>query len=206
VRIVVDSRDKALKVPNSALRFRPVGIADAGRSGAGRDAAEAPASEGDTKKGGRAAAGDAMRERLTRELKLTPEQQVRLEEIQRTTRDRIAAIDAEDAAERSRQSQRLRAESRASIAEILNPEQRARYEQMAASRAGAGRAATGGRVWVLDDTGRPTAVDVRIGLTDGMHSEVVGGTLQEGTQVIVGLQGDLKGRAQQAKGGPRFGF
>src|SRR5688572_3180401 len=206
VRIVVDSRDKALKVPNSALRFRPVGIADTREPGAGRDAAEAPAQEADAKKGARAAAGDAMRERLTRELKLTPEQQARLEEIQRTTRDKIGAIDAEDAAERSRQAQRLRADSRARIAEILNPEQRASYERMTASRSGAGRAASSGRVWVLDDTGRPTAVDVRIGLSDGMHSEVVGGTLQEGTQVIVGLQGDLKGRAQQAKGGPRFGF
>jgi hypothetical protein len=38
-----------------------------------------------------------------------------------------------------------------------------------------------------------------------MHSEVVGGALQEGTQVIVGLQADAKGRTQ-AKGGPRFGF
>jgi len=206
VRIVVDSRDKALKVPNSALRFRPVGSADARESGATRDAADGPAPEADTKKGGRAAAGDAMRERLAKELKLTPEQQTRLDEIQRVTREQIRAIDAEDAGERRRQSQRLRAESRARIAEILNPEQRARYEQMTASRAGAGRAATSGRVWVLDDTGSPTAVDVRIGLTDGMHSEVVGGTLQEGTQVIVGLQGDLKARAQQAKGGPRFGF
>jgi DNA-binding TFAR19-related protein (PDSD5 family) len=109
-----------------------------------------------------------------------------------------------DAAERARQSQRLRAESRARIAEILTPEQRARYEQMTASRAAAGRAASG-RVWVLDDTGRPTAVDVRVGLTDGMYSEIVGGTLQEGTQVIVGLQGDTRQRTQ-AKGGPRFGF
>jgi HlyD family secretion protein len=87
---------------------------------------------------------------------------------------------------------------------MLNPEQRARYEQMAASRAGAVRVSSG-RVWVLDDTGRPTAVDVRIGLTDGTQSEIVGGALQEGTQVIVGLQADARQRTQ-AKGGPRFGF
>jgi len=30
--------------------------------------------------------------------------------------------------------------------------------------------------------------------------------LKEGAQVIVGTQADAKGRAQQTKGGPRFGF
>jgi HlyD family secretion protein len=58
---------------------------------------------------------------------------------------------------------------------------------------------------VVDDTGRPRAVDVRIGLTDGTHSEVIGGALQEGSRVIVGTQADKAARAQP-KGGPRFGF
>ena len=205
VRIVVDARDKALKLPNAALRFRPAGAADARDTGGARDAAEAPAADEGTRKGGRgAAAGDAMRERLVKELKLTAEQQAQLDEIQRATREQIRAIDTDDAGERARRSQRLRAESRARIAEILTPEQRARYEQMSASRAGGGRSATSGRVWVLDDTGRPTRVEVRIGLTDGTHSEIVGGALQEGSQVIVGLQADAK--RTQAKGGPRFGF
>ena len=147
-----------------------------------------------------------MRERLIKELKLTAEQQTRLEEILRASREQVRAIDTEDAGERARQSQRLRAESRARITEMLTPDQRVRYEQMTAGRAGgAGRTASSGRVWVLDDTGRPTAVDVRIGLTDGMHSEIVGGALQEGTQVILGLQADARARTQ-AKGGPRFGF
>jgi HlyD family secretion protein len=206
VRIVVDSRDKALKLPNAALRFRPAGAADVREAGGTQDLASAPAAEEGAKKGSRgAAAGEAMRERLVKELKLTAEQQTRLEEILRASREQIRAIDTEDAAERSRQSQRLRAESRARIAEILTPEQRAHYEQMAANRAAGGRTVSSGRVWVLDDTGRPTAVDVRIGLTDGTYSEVIGGTLQEGSQVIVGLQTDARTRTQ-AKGGPRFGF
>jgi HlyD family secretion protein len=205
VRIVVDSRDKALKLPNAALRFRPAGAADVREASGTRDAADVPALEADTKKGGRGGAtGDVLRERLTKELELTAAQQARLEEIQRATREQIRAIDTQDAGERARQLQRVRAESRARIAEMLSPEQRARYEQMAASRARTGRTSSG-RVWVLDDTGRPTAVDVRIGLTDGMYSEIVGGAVQEGTQVIVGLQADAKARTQ-AKGGPRFGF
>jgi HlyD family secretion protein len=144
-----------------------------------------------------------MRERLTRELSLSEEQQSRLDEILRDTRERIRAIPAEDKAERRKQSERLRAESRARIAEILDPGQRKRYEEMAAS--GAGRGAASGRAWVVDDTGKLTSVEVRLGLADGTYTEVVGGALQEGTQVVVGTRADKTARAQP-KGGPRFGF
>jgi HlyD family secretion protein len=59
---------------------------------------------------------------------------------------------------------------------------------------------------MLDDNGKPKVVNVRIGLADGTYSELVSGELKEGAQVIVGTQADAKGRAQQTKGGPRFGF
>ena len=205
VRIVVDTRENVLKVPNAALRFRPAGAAEPRE--AGSEQAGAPSPEEGTRKGeGGQQAGAAMRERLAKELNLSAEQQARLEAILNDTRDRIRAIDAEDKGERRKQSERLRAESRARIGEILNPEQRKRYEEMAPGRAGSGRSATSGRVWVLDDRGRPKAVTVRVGLADGTHSEAVGGDLKEGAQVIVGTQTDAKGRAQQPKGGPRFGF
>jgi hypothetical protein len=58
---------------------------------------------------------------------------------------------------------------------------------------------------VLDDTGKLTSVDVRLGLADGTYTEVVGGALQEGSQVIVGTRAAKTARAQP-KGGPRFGF
>jgi hypothetical protein len=57
----------------------------------------------------------------------------------------------------------------------------------------------------VDDTGKLTSVDVRLGLADGTYTEVVGGILQEGAQVIVGTRAEKSARAQ-AKGGPRFGF
>ena len=123
----------------------------------------------------------------------------------RETRDRIQSLNIEDATERRKQAERLRAESRSRIAEILNPEQRARYEEMAPARAGAGRSVTAGRVWTVDDTGKLRSVSVRIGLADGSYSEVVGGGLQEGSQVIVGTRSDKLARSQP-KGGPRFGF
>jgi HlyD family secretion protein len=206
VRIVVDTREKALKVPNAALRFRPAGAADARDAAVSQGPAGAPAAETESKKGGGGQQAQAQRDRLTKELNLTPEQQARLDAILSDTRDRIRALAIEDKGERRRQSERLRVESRARIAEILNPEQRKRYEEMAPARAGAGRSVTGGRVWVVDDTGKPKPVSVRIGLADGTHSEVVGGELQEGTPVIIGTQADAKLARTQSKGGPRFGF
>jgi HlyD family secretion protein len=204
VRIVVDSRENALKVPNSALRFRPAGAAPDAR--AADDSAGAAAQEVETKKGARGQqAGAAQRERLTRELNLGAEQQARLEAILNETRDKVRAIDTGDKGERRKLAERLRAESRARIAEILNPEQRKRYEEMTPARAGGRRTAASGRVWVLEDNGKPKAVNLRIGLADGTYSEVVGGELKEGMQVIVGTQTDAKSRGQ-AKGGPRFGF
>jgi HlyD family secretion protein len=205
VRIVVDRRDNALKVPNAALRFRPSGAAELRTAGGDGGAPEAQAS-GDEAKGARAPQTvEAVRDRLAKELNLSAEQQATLEEILRDTRDHIRAIPSADKGERRRQSERLRAESRARIAEILDPQQRKLYEEMVASRAGGGRAATSGRVWVLDDTGRLTGVNLRIGLADGTHSEVIGGALQEGAQVVVGTRSDRMARTT-AKGGPRFGF
>ena len=199
VRIVVDTRENALKLPNAALRFRPAGAADSREPGAA-------AAEEESKKGGGQQAGPAVRERLTKELQLDAGQQAKLEAILNETRDRIGAIATEDKGERRKQSERLRAESRTRIAEILNPEQRKRYEEMTPGRAGGGRVVTSGRIWMLDDSGKPKVVNVRIGLADGTYSELVSGELKEGAQVIVGTQADAKGRAQQTKGGPRFGF
>ena len=204
VRIVVATRENVLKVPNAALRFRPAGAAEL--RPAGGDGGMAGAIPAEEAKGGRGAqAGDAMRERLTRELSLSAEQQSRLDEILRDTRERIRAIPSEDKAERRKQSERLRAKSRARIAEILEPGQRKRYEEMAAGDRGAGRGAASGRAWVVDDTGKLTSVEVRLGLADGTYTEVVGGALQEGTQVVVGTRADKTARVQP-KGGPRFGF
>jgi len=200
VRILVDTRESALKVPNAALRFRPAGAAES----RGSDGGPAPQDAGRVKGGG-PRAGQGLREQLTRELNLNAEQQARLEATQNETRERIQALNVEDQEERRKQAERLRSESRSRIFQMLDPEQRVRYEQMNASRAAGGRAATSGRVWVVSDTGKLAGVDVRIGLTDGTYSEVIGGGLQEGSRVIVGTLGDKSARTQP-KGGPRFGF
>ncbi len=67
-----------------------------------------------------------------------------------------------------------------------------------AARAGrdAGRS---GSVWVLE-AGSPKAIDVQLGLSDGLSTEITGGELKEGTEVIVGLAAS----AQRGAGLPRF--
>jgi len=210
VRIVTDMRENVLKVPNSALRFRPAAAAPEPREAGA--AAEPGAPDEEKKKAARGGQkgeqkGEGQRERLTKELNLTPEQQSKVEAILNETRDRIRAVPAEDKGERRKQAERLRAESRTRIAEVLTPEQRKRYEEMNPARGPGGRpTVTRGRVWVPDADGKPKAVNVRLGLSDGTFSEVVGGELQEGAQVIVGTQTDGKGPQGKGKGGPRFGF
>jgi HlyD family secretion protein len=204
VRVIVDTRENVLKVPNAALRFRPAGAA------ADAPAAPGAASEasGGEQKGKGKGKGQALVERLTKELGLTPEQRSRIEAIMTDTRARIGDVSAEDQSARRREMEKLRAESRARIAEVLNAEQRVKYEGMAGGGRSRAGGVTGGRVWLVGEDGKPKAVPVRLGLTDGTSTEVVSGEVQEGTEVITGVSGDTgkaRGTPSPAKG-PRFGY
>ncbi|HET7340130.1 MAG TPA: efflux RND transporter periplasmic adaptor subunit, partial [Methylomirabilota bacterium] len=52
------------------------------------------------------------------------------------------------------------------------------------------RQRTSGTVWILGDDGRPQPVAVTLGITDGVSTEVTGGDLAAGRQVLVGLASD----------------
>jgi HlyD family secretion protein len=189
VRIVIDRRENVLKIANAALRYRPERPASAA-SGAGK--ASAPA--------GRGQAGKAARERLAKELKLDESQRLTLETLYGETGRKIRAVSAETPEDRQRQIAKLRAERQARIAAMLNDEQRARYEEIVAES----RTAARGRVWTLDEGGEPKAVNVRLGLTDGTYSELVGGNLKEGTQLVVGATPAGNGRGARRSSSPRF--
>jgi HlyD family secretion protein len=47
-----------------------------------------------------------------------------------------------------------------------------------------------GRVWILGPDGKPKQVTVQLGISDGTNTELVGGELTEGQQVLVGFSGD----------------
>jgi len=52
---------------------------------------------------------------------------------------------------------------------------------------GAAATAAGAQVWVLGSNGRPRAVAVRTGVSDGIDTELTGGDLRPGDRVIVGV-------------------
>jgi HlyD family secretion protein len=190
VRIVVDERQSVLKVPNAALRFRPPGANDA------RPAGDAPAAQ--------AGAGSQVlqqfRQRLAEEVKPDPAQQAELERIFADLRQKFAALrEVADEAERRRRAERLRAELRARVAELLRPEQKGAYERVL-RESGARRAASTGRVWV-PAAGAPQPVELRLGLTDGTSTELIGDALAEGDAVIVGL---AAGAEKRDSGLPRM--
>lgn len=198
VRIVTAQREKVLKVANAALRFRPTGVTEEKKSASPATAA-APASggEGGGHGGGPGGGFAQLRERLIAELKLDDAQQAKLGEIFSGMRGKYAAARELPEAERAKAMERNRAEIREKIAAMLTGEQKPRYEQLsaesAATRAGGGGS---GKVWTLAADGKPAAVEVRLGLSDGSMTEIVSGDLKEGVEVITGLQ------AQKAAGAP----
>ena len=77
---------------------------------------------------------------------------------------------------------------------------------MAGGRGGPGssRAGTGlpGRVWIAGADGKPVAVQIRLGITDGNNTEVVEGPLTERQEVIIGSGAGAPRPA--TPGGPRL--
>lgn len=201
VRIVTDTRESVLKAPNAALRFRPAGVAS-----------DAPAAKPtDAPKAAPASATNPMaqfRERLVTELKLDEEQQRRIEPIFAESRNKFMGLRELPEEARAKAGGAIRAELRAKIEEVLKPEQKPRFAEIAAElagRPGSGTATTRGRLWLLQD-GKPQSLDVRLGLSDGSMTEVSGDGVVEGLEVIVGTQGGAAAPAQKSGGPPRMIF
>ncbi|HEY3064415.1 MAG TPA: efflux RND transporter periplasmic adaptor subunit [Methylomirabilota bacterium] len=184
VKVVVAQKPSVLKVANAALRFRPPGTdAPAG----GPRVADSTGGRGAPATGPGTGGGEQMRERLVRGLDLTDEQQRRLDPILADTRKEMAAARALPEAERPARIKEVRETARARIREILTPEQQKRYDQFVAGERSTG--GTPGRVWTLGPDGKPQAVSVVLGLSDGSATEVLQGDLSEGQEIIAGLAG-----------------
>jgi HlyD family secretion protein len=56
----------------------------------------------------------------------------------------------------------------------------------------------------LGDDGKPTAVNIMVGITDGSFTEIVQGDLQAGQQVIMGTAHPTKKSSKKSR--RRFGF
>ncbi len=162
------------------------------------------ATGGASARGGAAAPGET-RERLTQELSLTPAQQQRLDAILSETRQAFAALRGQDLDDRAREARRkqIREELPDKIRALLTPEQQAKYAAMAAAPDGGGAGGVPGRVFVAGPDGKPKAVPLVIGVSDGSASEVLQGDLQPGQEVIVG-QATQPRPGGTPTGGPRL--
>jgi HlyD family secretion protein len=142
-----------------------------------------------TPQGGAGGQLRAFRERLERELALTDSQRTQLDAIFAGMRERFAAVRDAPEAERAKMSERNRAEMRARINDILDEPQKKKYAEILVELSG--RTVARGRVFVPGPEGKPVPVELRLGLSDGLATEVIGTTggarLAEGDLVYVGV-------------------
>lgn len=151
------------------------------------------------------------RNRLVAELKMDAAQAAKLDAIYEAARPRFMGLRDLPAEERGKARERISADVRASISNILSPEQKQRYAAIAAE--GAGRQATRGRIYLLGEDGKPRAFNVRLGISDGTMTELLLGPnapeaadLKEGATVIIGTVGGSAAPGAARPTGPRMPF
>jgi len=225
VRIVTEMRENVLKVPNAALRVRIAGVEPEGGANAAQRvgwslvpsamAQDVPVPQRAASRPGREAGAEgrggqfgAMRDRLASDLQLTPQQLEKIDAIFAAQRGRMAELRNLPEEERGKARERMTAEMRAQIAEQLTPEQKAKYQQLATEMAS--RQVTRGRIYLLHDNGKPKAYNVRLGVSDGVMTELVAPTppeVKEGATVITAAIGADRPQAPGTqRGGPRAPF
>jgi len=212
VRVVTDAREGVLKLPNAALRVRlpgvePVTVTVSAAAPNGPAVSPPPPPGG----GGRGPMAE-FRNRVVSELSLRPEQTERVDALMASAGPRFMALRDLDEAERARARERILADLRAGIGDLLDEAQKPRYAMMVAEAAG--RQTTRGRVFVLGADGKPVAYDVRLGISDGTATELVvppgsagSDALVEGARVVTAVTGASSPAAPRgAATGPRLPF
>jgi HlyD family secretion protein len=198
-KMIVAEKPNVLKIPNAALRFRPAGT-DAPAAGAPGGAAArqgGPDSGGGERGGERGSGGggrpsiEQIRERLVKSLNLTKEQQQKLDPILQDSRQQMQALREAPEAERQQRSQRIREATRQRIREILTPKQQALYDETSGGGGSGGRdpqSGSPGRVYIVEgDKLKP--VQLTLGISDGSATEILGGDLAEGQDIVIGAAG-----------------
>lgn len=207
--IVIEQRDNVLRVPNTALRFRPGDpqiaaradeLMQGGRRGRSGEA-QAQTRRGAGGEGRRGASGQGRGggvAQLAEQLELTDEQRAAAQQAFQTAMQSAARPGAEASqSERRAYMRNLREAALRQIEPTLSEHQRQLLTQMreGGMRREIRRQAV---VWVLRNN-RPTPVQVEIGPADNSHTLLYSG-LQEGDRAIVG--GGPRGEQSQQQRGP----
>ena len=221
-KMIVSEKPSVLKVPNAALRYRPAGVeatpAASGpgpAAGAGGSPRQGGGGGGGERSGGERGGGgrpsvEQIRERLVASLKLTEDQQKKLDPILQDSRQQMQTVREAPEGERQQRAQKIREATRA--AHPRDPHSRA----AGALRRDVGRwrrrwrarspERLAGRVWVVDGE-KLKPVQLTLGISDGSSTEVLRGDLSEGQDLVIGAAGAASrpgtGQGQGSSGAPR---
>ena len=179
VRIVIERRDNALRVPYAALLFQPGGTEP-----------QPAISNADRK----AFAGQALAEfidRVKRDVAVDATQSREIDRVARELSD-AAALGLGPEADPANRRERMHAMRRTlvkQLEQVIRPEQQVQFDQLVSryvKRAGREPGQVG-QVFVINDNDEIEPVAVRIGAMDGRYTELLGAPLEAGTRVLISV-------------------
>lgn len=189
--IVLEERRGVLRVPNAALRFTPADVESGQQARQVGGSPFGPGAAGQQRRAGGAPGRGNMAAAVIEELGLDAAQRARIQPILDRAQQAARAARGAGGGQQGG-GQRRRGGNPAAAAAfntafdeikpLLRPDQQVKLESLRLRFAGGGGRGT---VWVLRD-GKPVQVSVRTGATDGSYTEILGGELKEGDQVITG--------------------
>ena len=179
IEFVIGERKDVLRVSDTALRFTPASVSSGDTQAAGGNGGGGPEAARERT--------SARMQRLTNQLSLTPEQQQAVVSIFRDTGMAMRGLREAGLPDKQRAEtiHQMRAQTNTRIERLLDNDQRKKFELILseAELNGARRA----RLWTLDRDGKPFAIDIVSGISDGTNSEIVRGQIEEGAKVVVGV-------------------
>jgi HlyD family secretion protein len=202
--IEISRRPDVLSVPNAALRFRPAEVANAMVGGPSMGGTPArTGADGQQRDGGQTGGGtsDALA-KIADRLQLDAAQRAAFDQSLQAMRERMQQMRGAGAGagngsaqgggnaspgatagggDRSKRMAERMKQNFSDFRATLKPDQQATWDAELAALT-SGKRVT---IYRLVD-GKPEAVTVRIGATDGTRSELIGGELAEGDLVIIG--------------------
>lgn len=194
--IVIEELRGAMKVPAAALRFTPAEAREIPNPNRGGGGTVVISGGGGGRGGGAGGArqGGFGGQRLMDQLGLDKDQAARVQPILDAARARVQA------APEIERRKAMRTEMNAAldkIAPILRPDQRVKLEALRARFSGDRKRGT---VWILNKEGKPEPVGVRVGVSDGVSTQIFSRSLKPGDLVITG-----GGPRPKVAGGPPQG-
>ena len=180
VTFFVSRRKNVLRVANAALRFRPPGV---------KAASGPPARAGRPSPARIRAFRERQRKRfeaMAKDLKLTPEQIEQVRDMRGELRQKMRSLfrSGMDRKKMAPALRKLRREGTRRMLAMLTPRQRPIYLAKYGPQNRRARRVT---LYVLD-AGKPKAVTVVVGISDGSATEIVRGPLKAGAEVVTGIR------------------